>query len=103
MNFFEMDIKYPEGRGSITPENMREYLDDLFSAYENDGFEDTYADYYGAEPDLDGEPIEVIGRVPLIEDDPNGEDVSFLPLWKVRFRNGAILNCYPEEICSCER
>ena len=37
------------------------------------------------------------------EETKEGNDLEYLPMWKIQFENGDITEAYPEEICLEER
>jgi len=86
-------------------DNMyREYVNDCFDAYENDGFADTFGTPYAGEKKHMGKKFKVIGRVPEFDDDhPDGADLDCLPMWKIKLDTGEIIDAFPEEICNSER
>ena len=90
--------KYESGKMSY-----EEYVGICFDEYEAIGFKDVF-DYPGTDyKDLQGLRFKVIGRVPSLEDDPNGTEPENLPMWDIVFENGERMAAYPEEICLSDR
>lgn len=97
MTWDELNKKYPEARHEMSVERERQFLKDLYEAYETAGF----ANKFWTPFDLDdedksyiGKPFKVIGRC------EEGEewDLESLPAWKIEFGDGYKMDAYPEEI-----
>jgi hypothetical protein len=78
-------------------ETVREFKNDCFELYEKTGFLEHFNTPYKEFSDHNGRPFTVLKR--LGEEDC---DLENLPMWKIRFENGDIADCFPEEICKLE-
>lgn len=92
-----INAKYPEDRGTMTPEREKEFVNDAFSCYENEGFSKEFWTPYKEHKDRNGESFEVIKRAT-----PNEQDLCVLPMWQIKFQDGTIIYAYPEEIIPSE-
>jgi len=91
-------------RDDMSKEREKEWVDFCYEAYEADGFAETFGTPYSGERKYLGMKFDVLGRVPLIEDDfDNGAELECLPMWNIRFEDGTEMAAYPEEICNTER
>lgn len=98
MTWKELNEKYPESRDEMSVEREKEFLKDLYDAYETVGFANEFWSPY----DLHDEDINYIGKpfkvVERCEAD-NEWDLESLPAWKIEFEDGHQMYAYPEEIC----
>lgn len=88
-----MNLKYPEDRDKMTEERERQFVEDWFSVYEEEGFSKKFWSPFGDHKDREGQSFQVIGRC-TTED----ADLSALPMWNIQFKDGTIIGAYPEEI-----
>lgn len=79
-------------------EKLREYKNDCFEMYEQDGFETVFYSPYDSQREHEGMRFSVVRRATEKEC-----DLEAMPLWLVRFSNGDKAFCYPEEITKKER
>lgn len=91
----DMAAKYPgESRDTMSAEREREYVSDCFSLYEREGFAKAFWSPYDEYKERWGQPFEVIGRCT----EGVEADLSSLPLWQIKFQDGAMVSAYPEEV-----
>lgn len=89
-------------RDEMTEEQEKAFVEDLFTAYENEGFapvfwsQDSYYMRYA------GKPFKVLGRTPLYDGGRAGADLECLPMWEIRFEDGTEISAYPDEIIPSE-
>lgn len=89
-------------------DQMRKYVDDCFSTYENEGFSKVFVSPYDLFPkdqSYQGKPFAVMGRVREMTDNDRGKDTSdleCLPMWIIKFEDGYTMGAYPEEIIPSE-
>lgn len=93
MTWEEMKVKYPEYREDMTLEREKEFVDDCFLCYENEGFAKRFWSPYGAYEDREGQSFEVVGRCTT-----ENQDLCTLPMWNIKFKDGTVIGAYPEEI-----
>lgn len=93
----DMQRKYMKQRDDLSTEEEKQYIKDCFSLYEKEGFarffwsqDDDYKEYIN-------KSFEVINR--CSEQDV---DLCCLPMWNIKFENGAEIAAYPEEIIPSE-
>ena len=75
------------------------FVDDCFDTYEAIGFLERFRNQYSETEKYDNQPFSVVGRITYSQDDV---DLELLPMWRIRFENGEIIEAYPEEICRAE-
>lgn len=80
-----------------TIEEVIEFKNDCFDMYEEGGFSERYFSPYDEMECHNGMKFEVICRATTEEC-----DLEALPIWKIKFENGEIAYCYPEEITKLE-
>lgn len=92
--FKEKYDKY-DYRENMSKEKEREYVNDLFSVYENEGFNKVFWSPYSNEGEMQyyGKPFKVLGRCPETRN-----NLSLLPLWDIEFEDGKQLTVEPCEI-----
>ena len=92
--FKEKYDKY-DYRENMSKEREREYVNDLFSVYENEGFNKVFWSPYSNEGEMQyyGKPFKVLGRCPETRN-----NLSLLPLWDIEFEDGKQLTVEPCEI-----
>ncbi len=99
-NFEELNARYGHERSMMSAEEERLYVQDCFDTYEAIGFCKTFDSPYDDQAKYNGQEFSVEGRLSV----ENGEvDPECLPMWHIRFGNGAIIDAYPEEICLAEK
>lgn len=94
-------------REEMSREQELEYVDRCFDEYEKEGFSKVFISPYtlGGDIDRNGSKIEVLGRVMPVTEKYHGEGTAVLealPMWRIQFRDGEILNALPEEIIPSE-
>lgn len=97
MTWDELKKKYPESREEMSTEREREFLKNLYDAYETVGFADRFwspFDVCDEEKKYIGQPFKVIGRC----EEGKEWDLDSLPAWKIEFEDGHRMYAYPEEI-----
>lgn len=92
--FKEKYDKY-DYRENMSKEKEREYVNDLFSVYENEGFNKVFWSPYNNEGEEKyyGKTFKVLGRCPETRN-----NLSLLPLWDIEFEDGKQLTVEPCEI-----
>lgn len=93
MTWEDMKIKYPEYRENMSEEREKEFVNDCFSCYENEGFTKKFWSPFEDYKDREGQGFEVIERCTT-----ENQDLSILPMWNIKFEDGTIIGAYPEEI-----
>lgn len=93
-DFKEKYDKY-DYRENMSKEREREYVNDLFSVYENEGFNKVFWSPYNNEGEEKyyGKTFKVLGRCPETRN-----NLSLLPLWDIEFEDGKQLTVEPCEI-----
>ena len=94
----DMRLKYPEERYEMSDERHKEFVEDCFKLYEQEGFNDTFWSPFGENETYGGKPYKVIRRG--TEDD--GIFIEQLPVWLIQFEDGNELFAYPEELIMSE-
>ena len=100
MTWNEIEKKYPMLREEMDDETHVAFVMDCFEAYESEGFADTFLDVHGQDTEHDGAPFKVVRRLEYLDGDC---DLECLPMWEIEFEDGAMMDCFPEEITICER
>ena len=97
---FELKYKGAPCRDEMTEEQEREYVEDLFVAYEQENnFSKVFWSQGGDYPQYIGKPFTLAGRVPVYENaSKKGVDLECLPMWYIRFEDGFQMEAYPDEI-----
>lgn len=87
-------IKYPMDRDLMSPETEKSFVEECFDLYEKEGFAKKFWSPYGDYKERVGQSFEVVERC------KNGEncDIGSMPMWNIRFEDGAVIGAYPEEI-----
>ncbi len=93
MTWEDMKVKYPEDRGDMSKEREKEFVNDCFSCYESEGFAKKFWSPFGDYKDRESQSFEVVERCSTEK-----QDLSTLPMWNIKFEDGAIIGAYPEEI-----
>lgn len=93
MMWEEMKTKYPEYREDMTLEREKEFVNDCFSCYENEGFAKKFWSPFGDYKDREWQSFEVVGRCTTEK-----QDLCTLPMWNIKFEDGTVIGAYPEEI-----
>ena len=103
MTWKEMAKKYPEYRDDMAKEREREFVNDCFLCYEEEGFAKKFFSQWDDYKEYAGETFEVIKRVPEYDaHHTDGADLECLPMWTIRFADGKEIDAYPEEIIQRE-
>ena len=97
MTWQEMKTKYSEDREHMTEEMERNFVNDCFSCYEEEGFVKKFQSPYVDHKYLTGQKFEVVER--CTEKD---FDLCVLPMWRIKFADGTVIAAYPEEIIPSE-
>lgn len=97
MTWKELNEKYPESRDIMTEEREKEFINDCFSCYENEGFAKKFWSPFGDYKDREGQSFEVVERCTT-----KNCDLSALPMWNIKFEDGTVIGAYPEEIIPSE-
>lgn len=90
----DMAANYPESRDVMSPEREREFVKDCFSLYEREGFAKAFWSPFEDHKKRIGHHFEVVGRCT----EGVEADLSMLPMWNIKFLDGAVISAYPEEI-----
>ena len=85
--------EYPIYRDSMKIDDERNFVNQCFILYENDGFAKVFWSQGGDYKQYYEKPFIVIGR--LTEKDA---DLECLPMWKIKFEDGEEIHAYPDEI-----
>lgn len=83
-------------REYMSPEQEREYLRDLYDAYEASGF---VPFFQKTNHPYNGKKFTVTGRISL---DDSDWDLECHPAWGIKFEDGVEISAFPEEICFAE-
>ena len=95
----EFDKKWKDADpDKLSNEELRQFKQDRFEMYEQDGFLDTFDSPYDEQGEHNGMKFKVVRRATSEEC-----DLEAMPLWLVEFENGDTAYCYPEEICKAEK
>lgn len=78
-------------------EELAEFKNDCFAMYEETGFIEKFDSPYDDEGEHNGMKFDVLRRATTDE-----VDMENMPVWEIKFENGDIAYCYPEEICKIE-
>ena len=96
----EFEKKYDkyDYRENMSKEREREYVNDLFSVYENEGFNKVFWSPYDNEGEEKyyGKTFKVLGRCPETRN-----NLSLLPLWDIEFAES--LDLLPQLWAQCFR
>ncbi len=98
----EINAKYPEYRDEMSVEREKEYVNDCFDYYEQEGFAKVFWSQGGDFKDYHFKPFKVIGRVPAFDGKNNGVELELLPMWYIRFEDGFKMAAYPDECIASE-
>lgn len=99
-NEFKLKYKGAPYRDEMTEEQEREYVEDLFAAYEQENnFSKVFWSQGGDYPQYIGKPFTLVGRTPVYDEKIQGSvELECLPMWQIRFEDGFIMSAYPDEI-----
>lgn len=89
----DMKTKYPENREDMTGERLKEFVNDCFFCYEQEGFAKKFWSPFGDYKKREGQCFEVVGRCTEEQ-----TDISALPMWNIKFEDGTVIGAYPGEI-----
>jgi hypothetical protein len=81
----------------LPDEIFEQFKNDCFEMYEETGFIEKFNSPYDVEREHNGMKFDVLRRATTDE-----VDMESMPVWKIKFENGDIAYCYPEEICKVE-
>ncbi len=93
----ELNEKYPEYRDEMTVEREKEYVNDCFDYYEQQGFAKVFWSQGGDFKEHHFKPFKVMGRVPALEGNNKGMELDCLPMWYIRFEDGFEMAAYLDE------
>lgn len=94
----ELEEKYRnEERHLMTTEREREFVNDCFECYENEGFNKVFWSPYHGNEKYKGKTFKVLGRTTEKEC-----DLEWQPVWRIQFSDGKTMNAFPEEIIASE-
>lgn len=85
----------------MSEEQEKEFVNDCFDCYEQEGFSKVFWTQGGDYPEYVGKPFTVVGRTPLWDENNKNQmtaDLECLPMWNIRFEDGFVMAAYPEEI-----
>lgn len=94
----DMKRKYPMEREKMTKEQEKEWLNDCYSLYEQEGFARCFWSQGGDYKEYHGKTFEVIRRT----EEKDGFDMECLPAWRIQFKDGTVIDAYPDEIIQSE-
>ena len=94
----DMKIKYPEDRDEMSYERHKEFVEDCFKLYEQEGFNKTFWSPYSENMTYGGQSYKIIRRAP----DDDGIFIEQLPMWLIQFADGKELFAFPEELIMSE-
>lgn len=92
-----LNKKYPMSREEMTIEQERNFVNDCFDLYEQEGFAKVFYTPYDALNNRIGQSFSVVGRV-----NEGQESLDVLPMWYIKFEDGHKTCAYPEEIIPSE-
>ena len=84
---------FPEDREEMSEERQKEFVEFAFKAYEEEGFAKVYWTPYEFSEDKIGKSFEVLGRLSEAT-----TELNELPMWNIMFKDGTIIQAYPEEV-----
>lgn len=93
----DMKKKYPMSRAEMDEETEMRFVEDCFHLYEKEGFSSVFWSPYTDYEDRKGQKIEVVGRCST-----ENIDLCVLPMWKIRFPDGKVLEAGSEEVIPSE-
>lgn len=94
----DMKHKYSMEREEMTKEQEKEWLEDCYSLYEKEGFARCFWSQGGDYKEYHEKPFTVIRRT----EEKDGFDMECLPAWRIQFKNGTVIDAYPDEIIPSE-
>lgn len=94
----DMRLKYPEERYQMDDERHKEFIEDCYRLYEQEGFNNTFWSPFGENEHYGGKTYKILRRA--TEDD--GIFIEQLPQWLIEFEDGKQLFAYPEELIMSE-
>ena len=89
----KMYEKYPEKREEMSEKIERDFVNDCFDLYEQEGFSEKFWTSDEKYQKYIGQKFKVLNRTP-----EKRNDLCTLPLWDIEFEDGTQLTAYPEEI-----
>ena len=89
--------KYPMERDKMEEELEEQFVADCFKLYEKEGFSSVYWSPFTDHEGREGQQIEIVGRCTT-----ENYDLCVLPMWKIKFPDGNVIDAYPEEIVPSE-
>ena len=95
----EFDTKWGQDANAdkMSYEELAEFKNDCFEMYEETGFIEKFDSPYDDQGEHNGMKFDVLRRATTDE-----VDMEYMPVWEIKFENGDIAYCYPEEICKIE-
>ncbi len=93
----ELKNKYSEDRSTMSEEREKEFVNDCFNCYEQEGFAKKFWSPFSDYKERIGQRFKVIGRCTTEE-----VDLASLPRWNIEFSDGTVIEAYPEEIIPSE-
>lgn len=76
----EIKIKYSKDRNQMSEDREREFINDCFDCYEQEGFAKRFWSPFGDYKDRIGQTFKVINRC-----SEKDSDLSSLPMWNIQF------------------
>jgi hypothetical protein len=94
--------EFDEKWGNVNTDELTDlqliaFKQDCFEMYEQGGFLDTYQSPYDELEERIGQKFEVVRRATI-----DNIEIESLPIWLVKFEDGELAYCYPEEITKIE-
>ena len=99
MTWDELDKKYPETRSNKSEDREKEFVNDCFNCYEQEGFAKKFwsPSFFDSYKERIGQRFKVIVRCTTEE-----ADLASLPRWNIEFSDGTVIEAYPEDIIPSE-
>ena len=87
-------------KDTLSDAELKEFVEDSFGLYEQNGFKATFLAPHEDDGGHNGMKFTILRRASYRNEHGDLElDMKALPAWLVKFENGDIAFCYPEEIC----
>lgn len=93
----DVQEKYPMDREEMHEDEEIHFIEDCFKIYEKEGFSSVFWSPFTDNEERKGQKFEVVKRCSA-ED----RDLCTLPMWKIKFPDGKVIDAYPEEIIPSE-
>lgn len=91
----ELKAKYPHGRPSAIKEYEKDYVENCFNLYEQEGFAKKF--WSQEYTDKIGKNFKVLSRCT-----EKTAYLEYLPMWRIKLSDGTVLSACPEEIIPSE-